>query len=370
VGEMTKKGYQPKRTMIYCAWGGEEEGLLGSTEWVEQHAAELQQKAVIYINTDGNGRGFLSAGGSHALEPAFTEIAQSVTDPQTGVTVFQRKISRDIINAGNAKARKENLAKQNFDLYALGSGSDYSPFFQHLGISSMNIAFGGEDEGGEYHSIYDSYDMYRRFKDPTFEYGVALAKVCGHTSLRFANAEVLPFDFRSLHKTISRYVTEVMALTDEMRESTATENEAVKGNHFVTANNITEPLLTPAIKADVPYLNFSSLQNALSGLEKVTVVLHAINSNGASAEKSIAFNQKLFHAEQSLLNTGLPRRNWYRHSIYAPGFYTGYGVKTLPGVREAIEQRNWKEAQEQIESAAIAIGQLSILLQSAVDVFK
>lgn len=370
VGEMKMNGYQPKRTMIYCAWGGEEEGLLGSTEWVEQHAAELQQKTVIYINSDGNARGFLSAGGSHALEPAFTEVARSVTDPQTGVTVFQRKISRDIINAGSAKARKEYMAKQHFDLYALGSGSDYSPFFQHLGITSMNIGFGGEDEGGEYHSIYDSYDMYRRFKDPTFEYGVALAKVCGHMSLRFANAETLPFDFRSLHKTISGYVSEVIAMTDEMRENTAAENEAVKGKHFVTANNITEPLLPPSIKDEVPYLNFSSIQNAVTGLEKATVILHAIKTSAATAEKLAAFNNKLFHAEQSLLTTGLPRRNWYRHSIYAPGFYTGYGVKTLPGIREAIEQRNWKEAQEQIETTASAINNLTALLQSACKVLE
>lgn len=365
VGEMVKNGYKPKRTIIYCAWGGEEEGLLGSTEWVEHHAAELQQKAVLYINTDGNGRGFLSAGGSQALEPAFTEIAKSVTDPQTGVSVLQRKISSDIINAFNARARKDNLSKQSFDLYPLGSGSDYSPFFQHLGISSMNIAFGGENDGGEYHSIYDSYDMYRRFKDPGFQYGVALAKVCGRTTLRFANADILPFDFRSLHKSISKYVTEVISLTDEMRESTAANNEAIKGKHYITANNVTEPLLPPALNEDVPYLNFSSLQNAVAGLEKATVALQVVSSSQPAARKAGLLNYKLFHAEQSLLTTGLPRRNWYRHSIYAPGFYTGYGVKTLPGIREAIEQRNWKEAQEQIEVTAAAIGKLVIYLDEA-----
>lgn len=362
VGAMVKNGYQPKRTLIYCAWGGEEQGLLGSTEWVEQHAAELNRKAVIYINTDGNGRGFLSAGGSHALEPAFTEIARAVTDPQKDVSVLQRKLSRDIINTANAKAKKENMAKQQFDLYALGSGSDYSPFFQHLGISSMNIAFGGEDEGGEYHSIYDSYDMYRRFKDPSFEYGVVLAKVCGRTTLRFANAEILPFDFRSLHKTISRYVGEVISLTDEMRESTAADNEVVKAKHYVTADKVNDPLLPPSLKEEVPYLNFSSLQNAAAALEKAAAAVHDAKQKGIPAEKQPAFNSRLFQAEQSLLVNGLPRRNWYRHSIYAPGFYTGYGVKTLPGVREAIEQRNWKEAQEQIEIAAGAINQLAAYL--------
>ena len=366
VGEMVKSGYKPKRTLMYCAWDGEEEGLLGSTEWVEQHAEELKQKSVLYINTDGNGRGFLSAGGSQALEPAFTEIAKTVMDPQKNVSVFQRKLSRDIINAGTVKTKKENLSKQFFDLYPLGSGSDYSPFFQHLGISSMNIGFGGEDEGGEYHSIYDSYDMYKRFKDPTFEYGVALAKVCGHTTLRFANAELLPFDFGNLQQTISKYVTEVITMTDDLRESTAMDNKLIKEKYYSIADNTTASLLPPVEKDEVPFLNFSSLQNAVTALEKMANELKIAKEKGIAVEKRNELNKKLYHAEQSLLITGLPRRGWYRHSIYAPGYYTGYGVKTLPGVREAIEQRNWKEAQEQIEIAAAAINNLAIYLNDAV----
>jgi N-acetylated-alpha-linked acidic dipeptidase len=365
---MAKTGYRPKRTLVYCAWDGEEPGLLGSTEWVETHADELKQKAVIYINTDGNGRGFLFAGGSHALEPAFTEITKDVTDPQTNSSVFERRRSSDIVNAGSAKAKKELLNKKTFDLAALGSGSDYSPFFQHLGITSMNIGFGGEDDGGEYHSIYDSYDMYRRFKDPTFEYGVALAKVCGRTSLRFANAEILPYDFRSLQKNIGKYVTEVIALADDMRENTAVENQVIKEKHYLTGDNVTSHKLPPAVKDEVPYLNFSSIQNAVAALEKASNSLNeAIAANSLSSTKKNELNSKLYHAEQSLLTAaGLPRRGWYRHSIYAPGFYTGYGVKTLPGIREAIEQRNWKEAQEQIESTAAAINNLVISLNDAV----
>jgi N-acetylated-alpha-linked acidic dipeptidase len=364
MGELAKNGHQPKRTLVYCAWDGEEEGLLGSTEWVEYHADELKQKAVIYINTDGNGRGFLSAGGSQALEPAFTEIAKDVMDPQTSVSVFQRKLSRDIVNAATANAKKKLLAKQSYDLYPLGSGSDYSPFFQHLGITSLNIAFGGEDAGGEYHSIYDSYDMYKRFKDPTFEYGTALAKVCGRATLRFANAEILPYDFRNLQKTISRYVTEVVALADDLREYTKVENKVISENHYIAGNNITQPKLPPAKKAEVPYLNFAALQNALSNLEKATTALNvAVGAGNIPAAKKALLNKNLYHAEQALLvEQGLPRRSWYRHSIYAPGFYTGYGVKTLPGIREAIEERNWKEAQEQIESTAAAISKLAIYL--------
>ena len=372
IGEMVKAGYKPKRTIVYCAWDGEEQGLLGSTEWVEAHADELQQKVVLYINSDGNGRGFLGAAGSHALENAFTEIASAVMDPQTNVSVLERQRSNAIINATTTKNKKDLMAKKTFTLGALGSGSDYSPFFQHIGIPSMNLGYGDEDDGGEYHSIYDSYDLYRRFKDPGFEYGVVLAKTAGRTTLRFANAETLPFDFRSLQKTISKYAAEVMALADDMRETTAVENEIIRAKHYSIGNNITASMLPPPAKDEVPFLNFSALQNAVVILEKSAAGLSdAMAANTLPADKKNALNKKLYKAEQMLLmKDGLPRRGWYKHSIYAPGFYTGYGVKTLPGIREAIEQRNWKEAQEQIEIVAAAINSFSAYLNGATSATK
>lgn len=372
VSELVKTGWKPKRTIVYCAWDAEEPGLMGSTEWVEFHAAELQQKAVLYINSDGNGRGFLDAGGSQALEPAFTEISKAVNDPETNVTVFDRKHSLEIISAGSAKAKKEVLAKKTFTLPALGSGSDFSPFAQHIGIPSLNLGFGGEDEGGEYHSIYDSYDLYRRFKDPTFEYGVVLAKTAGRTTLRFADAEALPFDFRNLQSTISKYTSEVIAMADEQRENTQVENQLIKEKYYTIANKVTEPLLPPVAKDEVPFLNFSSLQNAVAGLAKSADGLNAvISANTLTSDKKNELNKQLYKAEQTLLTKdGLPRRGWYRHAIYAPGFFTGYGVKTLPGIREAIEQRNWKEAQEQIEIAATTINNLSGYLDAAATAAK
>ncbi|MEO6538100.1 MAG: M28 family metallopeptidase, partial [Ferruginibacter sp.] len=270
LAELAKSGWKPKRTIVYCAWDGEEPGLLGSTEWVENHEDELQQKLVLYINSDGNGRGFLDASGSHSLEPAFTEIAKDVMDPQAGVSVFDRRRYSDIINATTTKVKNELLAKKTITLGALGSGSDFSPFFQHLGVPSMNIGFGGEDDGGEYHSIYDSYDLYKKFKDPNFEYGVALAKTAGRITLRFADAEVLPFDYRSLQKTIAKYATEVMTLADDMREATKLDNQLINEKYYSIANNITTPLLPPLPKSEVPYLNFSSLQNAVAGLQTTT----------------------------------------------------------------------------------------------------
>ncbi len=365
IGELVKAGWKPKRTLVYCAWDAEEPGLLGSTEWVEDHMTELQQKTVVYINSDGNARGFLGVEGSHALETLVTEISKDVTDPQTKVSVFERRKASNAMNATNAKAKKEAMAKTAFTVNAMGSGSDYSSFIQHAGIPSLNIGYGGEDDGGEYHSIYDSYDDYSRFKDPGFFYGVALAQTAGRAALRMANAETLPFDFRSLHRTVSDYVKDLLNQTDQLRETTAAENELIRANGYGLANDPTEKKKAPAVKAEVPFLDFSPLLNALTSLEKSTGQLAAAWTKAATTgANTAALNRALYQAEQQLLTAnGLPRRSWYKHTLYAPGFYTGYGVKTVPGVREAIEQRNWKEAQEQIGIVAASLEKLSVYLQ-------
>jgi N-acetylated-alpha-linked acidic dipeptidase len=360
IGQLVKEGYKPDRTLVYCAWDGEEQGLLGSTEWAEDHAKELQQKAVAYINSDNNGRGFLYAGGSHALEPLMAEIAQTVIDPQTKVSLFDRRKANDVIDAKSTKAKQDLWKQQQLNLSALGSGSDYSTFLQHLGIPSLNIGFGGEDEGGDYHSIFDSYDHYRRFGDPGFEYGVALAQTAGRAALRLANAPVLPFNFSNLQKTIAGYVRELDALVTTTRENTSLENELIRNGQYQLAADPTEKVAPPVAKDEVPYLDFSPLQNALIALD--SAAKHA-NAAAAQAGDKAAVNQALYQAEQQLLVAGgLPRRDWFKHTVYAPGFYTGYGVKTLPGVREAIEQRNWKEAQEQITIVAAAISKLAAYL--------
>lgn len=365
IAELVKQGWKPKRTLVYCGWDGEEPGLLGSTEWAEQNGKELQQKAVVYINSDGNGRGFFGAAGSHALENFMNDIARDVTDPQTQISILERSRARGLTTAATTAAKKTLLSKKSFPLGALGSGSDYSPFFQHLGIPSLNLGFGGENEGGEYHSIYDSYDHYKRFKDPKFEYGVALAKAAGRTTMRISNAEILPFDFRSLHKTINTYTTEVIALLDQLRETTVVENQLINEGRYTQAADPLEKYFPPKPTDEVPFLNFASLQNALAEMEKSCQALSELfNRTDLSGTQKNKINRQLYQAEQQLLLAdGLPRRSWYKHSIYAPGFYTGYGVKTLPGIREAIEQRNWKEAQEQIVNAASAITNLSAFLK-------
>ncbi len=362
IGELVKTGWKPDRTLVYCAWDGEEPALLGSTEWVEAHETELQEKAVVYINSDGNGRGFLFAQGSHALEPFMDEIAKQVTDPQTGVSVFERQKAANVINANGLEARKKNWNQNELKLSALGSGSDYSTFIQHAGIPSINLGFGGENSGGEYHTIYDTYDLYKRFKDPKFEYGVALAKTAGRAVLRMAEADIVPFDFSHLYSTVEGYSKELTELINNIRENTDFENRLISNNIFKLAEDPTKGYKKPEAKAEVPYLDFSPLQNAIQELGKSVDSLKIVYQQKLENNSvDDAFNQALYRAEQQLLiDNGLPNREWYKHVLYAPGFYTGYGVKTMPGIREAIEQRDWDLAQKQINVAANRISKLAI----------
>lgn len=354
VGELAKKGQKPKRTIVYCAWDAEEPGLIGSTEWVEDHKEELQQKVVAYINTDGNGRGFLGAGGSHSLQAMVGEVAESVTDPQRGVSIKERRSARDMVNGGNG----------DFKLSALGSGSDYTPFIQHAGIAALNIGFGGENAGGEYHTIYDTYPHYKRFKDPEFAYGVALANTAGRITLRLANSDVLPFEFKQWHSTVDGYLSEIMEAVSTMRGSVEKHNMMVDKNMFELAADPKKPFLKPEKKQAIPYLDFTSLQNQLASLEATIKMVSAIDVSKLSKERRNSMNKRLLLAEQVLTSEeGLPRRSWYKHQIYAPGFYTGYGVKTLPGVREAVEEKNWKEAQEQISKLSNTLKNFNTHLQ-------
>jgi N-acetylated-alpha-linked acidic dipeptidase len=364
IGSMVKSGWKPKRTLVYCAWDAEEQGLMGSVEWVEEHAASLQAKAVAYINSDGNGRGFLGAEGSHAFTGLMTDISKSIQDPQTGVTIFERQRANRATEATTTAAKKEILNSTSYPLGAMGSGSDYSSFIQHVGVPSLNIGFGGENEGGEYHSIYDSYDHYSKYKDPGFAYGVTLAQTAGRAALRLSEADALPFDFTALHKTVKGYIAELMNNVDQMREKAKVENELVNTKAYAVAADPTEGLKLPTTVEDVPYVDFASILNALTRLEKSAEQVEQIKVN-ADAQKLASINAKIYAAEQTLLMTkGLPRRPWYKHSLYAPGFYTGYGVKTIPGVREAIEQKDWSETRTQIEEVAAAINRLATYLET------
>ena len=370
VAELAKTGWKPKRTIVYCAWDGEEEGLLGSTEFAETHADELKQKAAVYINTDGNGRGFLNVGGSHTLEKFVNEVAKSVPDPETKLNVWDRMRAQQIVN-GSPDAKKEARERDDLRIDALGSGSDYTPFIQHLGIASLDMGFGGESGGGSYHSIYDSFDHYVRFGDPTFEYGVALSKVCGHTVLRLANADTLPFEFTNFADTVNMYANEVIKLADTMRDETRSANEIIANGMLAAVQDPTQKFVMPIPKVAVPFLNFAPLQNAVARL-----TVSAKEFQKTSVGKTISPDARrqldlaLMNTERSMTGSGLPRRDWFRHEIYAPGFYTGYGVKTLPGIREAIEQRNWKEASDEISVVARTIENAADAIDRAAQTLK
>ena len=372
VGVLAKNGWRPKRTIVYAAWDGEEPGLLGSTEWVETHADELRQKAVAYINSDSTGRGFFDMGGSHGLETFINEVARDVVDPQTKVSIRDRARALAIVRAPSDDVRREVRDRSNLRISALGSGSDYTPFLQHLGVASLNIGFSGEDSGGEYHSIYDSIAHYERFGDPGFAYGEALAKAGGMTTLRLAQATWLPVTAKPLAETVGRYVQEVTKLADAERGRIDEENRKVRERSLQLAADPTETFVPPPLKPEAPFINLSPLLNASAKLTSAAEKFDAAVANAKnqprltsadSARKLDALLQKL---ERSLTDEkGLPRRPWFVHTIYAPGFYTGYGVKTLPGVREAIEQRAWSEAEQQAVQAAGAIVRAAGILEQA-----
>ncbi|MGI9044770.1 MAG: M28 family metallopeptidase [Gemmatimonadaceae bacterium] len=354
IGELAKTGWRPKRTIVFAGWDAEEPGLLGSTEWAEQHADLLRKNGAVYVNSDSNGRGFLFVGGSHTLEKFINEVGRDVIDPQKNVPVLERaRAGRQ--ESGSAAEAREAKTRSDLRISALGSGSDYTPFLQHLGIASLNIGFGGEDGGGSYHSIYDSFDHYSRFGDPGFDYGLALAKVGGRTVLRLANADVLPLAFTPFSETVGNYVKEITALADEMRDATALHNQRVNDRVFELASDPKEGFVAPKAQSPVPFLNFAPLQNSLARLSASASAYDAALAAAVAAgrvpsgDAAKSISETLMRTERAMTTAeGLPRRGWFRHNIYAPGYYTGYGVKTLPGVREAIEQRDWKETAEQI----------------------
>ena len=329
--ELLKSGWKPKRTIILASWDGEEWGLLGSTEWVEKHKDELSQKAAVYINTDSTGKGWLGMSGSHSLQEFINDVARDVPDPRgSGKSVLEAKRARLVEQAKTDKDKSDLRAKTDLPIEALGSGSDYTAFIDHVNVASLDLGFGGDGGGGIYHSIYDSFYWYMHFSDGGFTHGAALSKTVGTALMRLADAEILPFDFRGTAATLKTYADEIETMPD------------VKG------------------KLDLAPLRsaIARLSSAADAYDKAASA--ATRADSAPRAALAELNRVLYSTERAFRHeAGLPKREWFKHLAYAPGFYTGYGVKTLPGIREGIEQKQWDEARSFVPIVAAAITKLA-----------
>lgn len=355
LGGLWKQGWRPKRTIVYASWDAEEPMLLGSTEWAEEHAAELKAKGVIYINTDGNGRGFLGAGGSHDFQHLVNAVAADVTDPQTGASVAERARAGLRVQAFDKTGRVSEAALAaaekggDLPIDALGSGSDYSAYLQHLGLPSLNLGFGGEDEsGGVYHSIYDSYHHFTTFDDPGLLYGAALSKTVGRLVLRVADADTVPQRFGDFADTVATYLGEVKKLAEDRRAEDRKRDKLIADDAFRLASDPLKPVAGARAEAQTPHIELAALENAVDRLKATAAAYDSAYADKGAAlapARRATLNAQLRDIDQLLLDDrGLPGRPWYKHMIYAPGRFTGYGAKTLPGVREAIEERRFDDA--------------------------
>ncbi len=384
LGDMVRKGWRPKRTIVYGSWDAEEPGLLGSTEWAETHAAELMQKAILYINTDNNARGFLAAGGSQDLEHFVNGVADQISDPETHVSIGQRRRavirvdalephSSDPATVARIKAEAAIAANpaKDFPIDALGSGSDYSVFLEHLGVPSLDLRFGEEgDSGGVYHSRYDTFEHHSRFVDPGFVYDGLLAETVGSAILRAADTDLPLQKPGNLADDVDRYLKEIKKLADAKREAQQTQAKMIADNVFRLADDPTKTSGPPIVLKPVPQINFSALDSAVKKLKASAKAYDEAFAKNA-AHLSPEARKRLWAVMQSIDQTlappvGLPvGRGWYKNLIYAPGRYTGYGTKTLPGVREAVEDERWDDANKYVKITADALNAYSGRLDQA-----
>ncbi len=373
LGELLKQGWKPRRTIIYCAWDGEEPMLLGSTEWAETHAEDLRKHAAVYINTDGNNRGFLQLQGSQSLERLMNDVAHDVQDPETGMTVWNRMHLAGIRNANSADDRAELRKRRDMRMDALGSGSDYTTFLDHLGVASLNLYFDGETPEGIYHSIYDDFYWYTHFADTEFVYGRALAQMVGTAVMRMADAEVIPYEFGDFADTVQKYNKELQKLLKDKQDEIQERNQELEEGAYKAADDPKKPTVAPKAEAVPPYLNFAPMQNAADILthsaeryERALTGAQANVGNASNAAQLNDLNRRLIGTERALTSdAGLPRRPWFKHLLYAPGVYSGYAAKTVPGVREGIEENRYPEAEQEIGRVAKALRDEAAILDVA-----
>jgi len=374
LGELHKQGWNPKRTIIYCAWDGEEPGLLGSTEWVETHNDDLQKHAVAYINSDSNGRGFFYAGGTHDLQHFINDVARDIQDPERHMSVQERVRLRRIVHAPNAEERGEIRKSNDVKINALGDGSDYTAFQDHTGISSLNIGYGGENDGDSYHSIYDDFYWYTHFMDTDFVYGRALAQTGGTTILRLADADLLPFEYNGQADTIAKYIKDLEKLLKDKQDEITERNLELQEGALTASADPRKTYVPPPAKPVPPFMNFAPLKNGIESLKKSAERYQAAfakwqaSGNELPASTATALNADLMQIPRTFLtDRGLPERPWFKNQVYAPGAYTGYGAKPIAAVREYMDQEKWKEADAQIPMVGQVLENVAAAINKAAD---
>jgi len=375
LGELHRQGWVPKRTIIYCAWDGEEPGLLGSVEWVETHVDELKKHAIAYINSDSNERGFIDTGGTQDLTNFISNVARDIQDPETKMTAFERAHLQSIANAKNADERKELRNRNNLVVDALGDGSDFTAFQDYAGISTLNIEYGGEDDGTQYHSIYDDFYWYTHFVDTDFVYGRALAQTIGTAMMRLADADLIPVDYSPQAEAISKYEIELEKLLKDKQDEFTERNLELQEGVFKATNDPHRPTQPPPAEAVPPYMNFAPMKNAIDTLkksaERYSKELSKWRDSGSpqlAAEKIKLLNADLMQVPRWFLSEkGLPERPWFKNQVYAPGAYTGYGAKPIVAVREYMDEKKWKEADAQIPGVAQVVEKVAAGINKAAD---
>jgi N-acetylated-alpha-linked acidic dipeptidase len=378
LGELHKQGWKPKRTIIYCAWDGEEPGLLGSVEWVETHLAELQQHAVAYLNSDSNERGHFGAGGTQDLQQLVSSVARDIQDPETHLSVFQRAHLLGISAAKDAQERAEARKRTDLEVSALGDGSDYTAFQDFAGISTLDLGFGGEDDGDQYHSIYDDFYWYTHFADTDFSYGRAMAQTAGTTILRLAGADLIPLDYAPQADAIAKYETELEKLLKDKQDEITERNLELQEGVFAAGADPRKASVPPPLEAVPPYMNFTPMKNSIETLKKsaerysrALAQWQTAGSPALAPQSLETLNADLLRISRLFLNEkGLPERPWFKNQIYAPGAYTGYGAKTVAAVHEYMDEKKWKEAEAQIPQVAQVIEHVAAGIDKAAADFE
>ncbi len=372
LGALRKQGWKPRRTIIYCAWDGEEPGLLGSTEWVEQHAAELNAHAVLYVNSDTTDRGFFGADGAHSVEHFMNDVERQVPDPETKLTIWERARLRELSTADTAERRAVLRQRPDVAIDALGDGSDFAPFIDYLAIPSLDLGFGGEGAGSVYHSIYDDFYYYTHFSDTDFRFGRALAQAAGTAMMRMADAELLPYQFTAVADAIGGYVKDLKTQLSKTQETIKERNLELDEGVFQAISDPRQPSYPPRREPEPPYLNFAPLDNGVTSLTRAAkhyqAAFAAAQARGLALDDTAlqAVNHLLMQVERTnLRQEGLPGRPWYKNQIYAPGAYTGYGVKTLAGVREAMDAHQWSLAEQESPIVGSVLQAESVAIDAA-----